>query len=858
MDGIRLLFEGGEHPGRLAILLGALVTVLLAHGIWQLAVRRRLRAGLLSLSAATGAIVPALLVDAVLRRRRGDADGARDGLLAGAALTLLAGAAIGLYLWSPASQTLWTLATAWTIIVAVGVFYVAAYAHLGVGRLSVLLALRCLAIGTLVGLLFKPALSIPPSEVERLPHAAFLLDRSGSMNTVDFVDVPSRYRQGAHALASQSERIAEHFQPGWRHFAMGFQRVSDVAELSELAPAGAATDGTDLAKAIARAANEYAAGDLVGIVVISDGIQTTGTDLLAAIRQAGVPIYTIAVGTPHAERAAPPTNARILAVEAPLAAIKDNKCTVTVRVQAAGMRDKAVRVQLLQGQTALAEHSLVPAGDDVTQSVPLTFVPSDDNAPEDAGPIRRLTVKLTAANGETAIDDNNAEVHVLVTQPRIRVLYVESIRPEYRFLSHQLRRDPNVQLITLVHLSEKKFVASGKIGGRSLAGLPRNADELGLFDVVIMGDVAAGLWAGKLEMLDTFVRSGKGLLMLGGRRTFGPGGYGATPLAKTLPVVCGPTTIGQDARPFVPQLTADGAQSRLLADTQDFMAGPGGEPAKLALPELTGCVRTAGLRPGATALAIHPKKGPHDGDVLVLAASRVGAGRAVAFTADTTWRWQMQLEGRGKDSPYARFWRQMVRHLADVETTDEPAGATSVLGRLDKPYVRTGKTVSLLARVQGEKGAVTGASVNVVVVPDGDVGEQTLALQPGAGRGEYEAKFTPSDAGACTLRFVATGPDGTELGVDTLPLLVVGRNVEAERLAYDDETLRQIAEFSGGRSYGLQGLPDAIDHLIARTRGTSAAAQATTVPLYNFTVGFLLFVALLTVEWLLRRRWQLQ
>ena len=114
---------------------------------------------------------------------------------------------------------------------------------------------------------------------------------------------------------------------------------------------------------------------------------------------------------------------------------------------------------------------------------------------------------------------------------------------------------------------------------------------------------------------------------------------GPVPLQDVLPVLCGDRAIGQDGTPFVPELTAEGVSSDVLAGMAEFWPGPGGAEPAVKLPELTGCVRVAGVKPGASVLAIHPTRRGPDGPLTILAAQLVGKGRCVAFTADTTWRW---------------------------------------------------------------------------------------------------------------------------------------------------------------------------------------------------------------------------
>ena len=90
-------------------------------------------------------------------------------------------------------------------------------------------------------------------------------------------------------------------------------------------------------------------------------------------------------------------------------------------------------------------------------------------------------------------------------------------------------------------------------------------------------------------------------------------------------------------------------------------------------------------------------------------------------------------------------------------------------------------------------------------------------------------------------------------------MVVAPYSKETDRLARAGRVLAAVAERTGGRSIELSRLPDVIDALIQRQQSRLLPApMAVERSLYNFTLLFLVFVGLLTTEWLLRRNWQLQ
>jgi hypothetical protein len=73
------------------------------------------------------------------------------------------------------------------------------------------------------------------------------------------------------------------------------------------------------------------------------------------------------------------------------------------------------------------------------------------------------------------------------------------------------------------------------------------------YRALIIGSVEAGAFSGdQLQMIADFVdRRGGGLLMLGGARSFGEGGYGGTPVADALPLLIDPRKRASDPAPLV-------------------------------------------------------------------------------------------------------------------------------------------------------------------------------------------------------------------------------------------------------------------------------------------------------------------
>ena len=879
MEQVSLEFDGLRNLGLLITLLASIASIMLAVGLWRL-VQRRVRSGLICLAAALGppAIIPALLVDAALKYRDGDSRRGRNSWLAAvivagattvaAAIVVATGSSSGMF---------WLCALLIEVALAIGVFYVSVYSNLGLWRLISLMALRCAAIFALLLILFKPVIRVVAGADKSRPLLPILVDRSGSMATKDDRQT-TRYREAVSALGAHQERLERYFRPVWFHFAKSPEQVDSLGELARLKPSGQGTDGTDIAEAIAAAAAIRGKEPPAGILLLADGNPTKRTPVLEMAREASIPTFTIGVGSETNQTASQP-NIEITSAHTPFEAVKNNVTTLSVRLRAVGVANSAIRVTLKEEGIAepVATQTVTITKNSHEGTVTLKYTPGDRGGkPLDKGQadVRKLTVTAAPHAKEAVTDDNSHQLHVLITQPRIRVLYVEgSIRPEYKPLRRVFDSDPNVQFMSLIRMFESKFQASGSIDGRKLLRLPTTKEDFERFDVLILGDLDRTYLSDRrigdvrLTRIREFVEGGGALLMLAGANSFGPGGYSGTPIEKILPVMVGPRTQQNDPTPFLPQLTAEGAKHKIFDGIDKYLFGPGGRKpdAKLPqLPNLNGCVTVVKKTPAAEVLAVHPSRSNPNGPLIVLAVRQfVGEGRTAAFTANNTSLWNsfIQMRGGAEANPYQQFWGQLIRWLAGADVKSKEATPSAVL-RLDRSYMQAGGQAKITARVldAGSKTDST-ATVSCLVTPvKGDGPKRNLALVYKAGTGlfEYDA-FQMGLAGKYKIAVTAVDNRTSKtIGKDEMTLTVEAHSPEDQKLSLNRILLAATAGVHDGQYAQLGGLNDVITQLIAR--GQALAGQgpvATTHRLYNFTLLFLLFVALLTIEWILRRNWQL-
>ncbi|MEC9071811.1 MAG: VWA domain-containing protein, partial [Myxococcota bacterium] len=136
---------------------------------------------------------------------------------------------------------------------------------------------------------------------------------------------------------------------------------------------------------------------------------------------------------------------------------------------------------------------------------------------------------------------------------RSRVLVVEGERRFRRNLVAALEEDFDVEL-------------------RGAEGVPSTVGDARDFDLILVSDVpryraygGENLGASHVRALETYVREGGALVMTGGENSFGPGGYGGTPLERRLL----PVHLDVETQEDVPSLAL-----MLVIDRSGSMSGP--------------------------------------------------------------------------------------------------------------------------------------------------------------------------------------------------------------------------------------------------------------------------------------------
>jgi uncharacterized membrane protein len=712
----------------------------------------------------------------------------------------------------------------------------AIWAHLRAGRAvpawarSTLLALRLTAIAAVAFSLVRPVLIVRTVEPQR-NFLAVLIDDSRSMSIAD---------RGSDTRGSVVSRI---IGPGSRvstalaarfglrvfSFAASTDRLADIKGLRF------AGTRSNLGQALDRTAEAMAGLPTSGIVLLTDGADTSRLPLADSVRKltgAGLPVFAVGVGREAFER-----DIQIGRIDPPASVLKGTTLFAEVVVSQTGFAGQKVPLIVEDETQTLASQDLtLPRdGEPATVRVSLPLV--------EAGP-RVLRFRIPVQPGEQVLENNQREALVSVEDTRERLLYIEGEpRFEMKFLRQAVAEDKNLQVVTLQRTAERKFLRLDIDAPDDLAGgFPKTREELYAYRGLVLGSIEASAFTqDQLRMMADFVNiRGGGLLALGGGRAFAEGGFAGTPVAEMLPVVIdGPKA----ADTFLARVQV---RPTRLGQTHAVTQVAPTEQASLerwkTLPMLTTVNPVTRVKPGAAVL-LEGGAQSRDNQV-VLAYNRYGAGKVIAMPVQDVWTWQMDPAMPVEDQTHETLWRRLLRWTID-------AVPRRVTVAVDKERAEPGDRVAATAAVRDARYiGVNDATLRAVLLGPGG-SEQALPMTASAERdGEYAAAFTADRAGLYEVRVDASRGKDPPIRARAF-VRAAPDDAEYFDAAMRGPLLRRVAEDTGGRFYtadSVSALPDDITYL---GRGVTSLQEK---DLWDLPAVLVLFVACVCGEWLIRRR----
>jgi len=699
----------------------------------------------------------------------------------------------------------------------------------------VLVALR---VGLVVVLLFclaRPMLVLKAA-VPQQNFLGILVDDSRSMMIADDEGRPrSQFvqRQLTGPNAALLQELSKRFVLRFFKFSASAGRVASAAE--------AHYEGTStrLGDALERARDELSGLPLAGIVMFTDGADTSDAsldDALASLKARSIPVFPVGLGQERFTR-----DIQISRVETPRIVLKGSALVVDVVVSQTGYSGKTVSLNVEDGGRIVTSQPITLPPDGQSLMAKVRFMTNDAGA-------RLFRFRIAPQEGEEVTQNNARDALIEVRDRQEKVLYYEGEpRSEGKFVLSAVEGDKNLSVVWLLRTAENKYYRRNvSTPDEVIGGFPKTREELFAYRGLILGSVeAAAFTPDQLRMIADFVnKRGGSLLMLGGRRAFAEGGWAGTPVGEVLPVVLD-TDSGRKGPEYFSMLavrpTRDGASSPVtqIADTEEHSGDRWSE-----MPEVSAVNPIHAVKPGATVLLTATDKQKQD--QVVLAYQRYGRGKAVAMPIQDSWIWKMDAKIPVEDLTHATYWRRLVRWL--VDGVPDLVNVTTTQDR-----VEPGEAVKIVAEVSDKAYAEVNDShvVATVTSPSGKKSEFPMEWTV-TRDGEYRASFVPDEAGVYDIKVDAARATGDQksLGNSEVHVRASAGDAEYFDAAMRGSLLRRVAEDTGGRFFTASNanlVPEAVTYT---GRGVTVVEER---DLWDMPILLLLLVGLLSGEWAFRR-----
>lgn len=706
----------------------------------------------------------------------------------------------------------------------------------------------------------------PKSRLEAVADL-FTADNAATLRDLGKTHVLKFYRLSANAGGGAAEPIATlDVQSGGsnrskedRDRAEAAAVVPVVDAIKKLQPVGNSTQVV----ASVRSVLEGLQGQRVaGVVVLSDGRDTPAENLIdavAAVKNFGVKVYPVPVGSEQA-----PKNIDIRSVNVQDSAFKGDVVSVRATVHGTGYPpEHPVELTLTDGRTKAPLRD--PSGNVVRTTVQLKDdkpQPVEMQFKADQVGMLDVVVEATPQAGEINDKDNRRVSPMEVLDAKINVFFVEGYpRWEYRYIKNEMLREPTINLSCLLQSADAGFTqehsaidASSSFKYFPYRDFPTSLEQLQECDVILFGDVdAQRLSDAQLQLVRQFVEEySGGFGMIAGPR-WSPQAYRNTAIQDLLPVTINnvqPTNLtGSITQGFRPVVTKEGEDSsvfRFFTDREQnkrYMS-------ELSQPIFWYC-RGVEPKPGlAEVYAEHPTDTLPDGrHAPLLVVGHFGAGRTLFSGIEESWRWRFYTG----ESIFDTYWVQQLRYLA----RSKKIGSRGMTFTSARDAYEVGEQARLSLHILNRKllqQLPDQLGVEITDAAGQVVRREALVRQEGQ-PDTYVAQFPADRIGTFTARLPPITAEARELNVR------IDVNVPAKELEQPQVDRTLLGRLASETAAVLpdQAEPKLIDLATARrdlARIPSAARSIplfSDMPLWDAPLALVIFVLLITLEWVLRK-----
>ena len=721
------------------------------------------------------------------------------------------------------------------------------------GRLA-LMVLRLLAVLVLLLGWLRPGF-ISEFERESPGAIAVLLDRTESMTLPSGESSKSRWQvqqevwsaiESSTNLSMGETKIVPFFYDSEPQAAT----ADDLPALEQSFANKPSGRITDLGNTLAKIGRLQLDPPLRGVILVGDATQTQippEVDASTAARQMArldQPIMVVGIG-PKPEK----SQLRDVAIEGlqeQYSAFAKKEVNIKFTVHIQGMQNQPVTVALklnANGKEQFLASRQVRATRP-NEKLPLEFKVT---VQEEGEYLLEALAQTDNSTKEQIKTNNRMNSFITVRDGGAKLLYLYGEpRPEQTFLKRALEEslDFDVQYFWFQERFRNRWpleTASGNV----------RFDE---FDVIILGDLDIAALSRKTQQgILRRINSGGGLLLLGGYHSFDAGGYGRTRNGVSILEPLFPIRMRQTRQQFDALVNTDfhlPGPIQLQQTRPDEITRIFSEPENTELwrsLSLEGANRFGQLKSGATTILESSRGAP------IMVKGFAQQGRVVAFAGDSTWRWSLS----GKRKVHQQFWRQSILWLIGRDSLSEGFKLD-----LDRRRLLIDETPDLtISWFGGSKEKPMPENVRIKLMRNGQLLQNLTATETGPN--SKTSKIAGLDQpGLYFATLEASGDDGSQYETN-VAFVVRDESRELANPAADWRMMQNIV--SSNQAAGAQLFyPENVGEALQWFRDRQATTRVTTIEkrrlgdaAWDAWVYLVIFCALMSAEWALRKSWQL-
>lgn len=663
------------------------------------------------------------------------------------------------------------------------------------------------------------------------------------------------------------------------------KKDSDASEESE-SLVESFKSATDISKAFEMMLNEVPSEEIAAIIIFTDGRFTNEVGIDSLCRKFGgqkIPVSSVVIGGSIA-----PYDISLSSANCPDSVFLGDKVRFNIVVAATQARGKMSKLTLYLGEEEIESRDIRIESDDWMQEFRFSHTP-------DRHGVLSYKVKVDGLEGEEFPDNNEWSLDVSVSDDRTNVLLIDD-RPrwEFRYLRNLFYgRDKSVHLqeylVTpdvLAGAPDKNLPpasADRKFGDSESSSLPRSLEEWKKFDVIIVGDVGEDiLTPAVVNNIEYCVRERGALAVFIAGSEKMPHKIRNPKLQELLPIMYSPSNRDFLVPPedeFLFSLTPSGRGHQVM--NQSFSSAEN-EEIWNDLPTFAWRYPINGIKPGSEVLAYAKKvsqaddyafakdvaaeaqndpqaavkklaelKSIQEKNALIVAQGQ-GRGRVLMLNTDQTWR----LRYRVGDTRHHKFWGQVLRWGAGEKLR---AGNTYVRLGTNQLRYSPDESIKVFARlVDMSYNPIDGVEPEVIL-KKGQADIAAITLKPREdSNGFFEGEFPAIDNPGVYTLFLRC-PSAEKMLGSAFPknlqtkFVVVTSKRPAEFVNITSSTVlpARMAMLSGGKVYSANEFVGMSDDF---GEGNKVLHDRSEVNLWDNPLIFLIIIALLTYEWILRKK----